>query len=139
MMNGWIKLHRKLIEKGYYKKSHYVHLWIHLILKANHKQKEFMWNNKIILIKEGQLLTSRGQLSEETGISQTSIERILNMLENELQISQQTTTKFRIITIINWKTYQISETREQQNGQQADSNRTTGEQQTDTNNNDNNV
>jgi hypothetical protein len=39
---GWIKLHRKLQKKGYYKKSEYIHLWVHLLLSANHKEKEFI-------------------------------------------------------------------------------------------------
>jgi hypothetical protein len=129
MQNGWIKIHRKLLEKGYWRKSAYAHLWIHLLLTANHQQKEFMWNNKIIHIKEGQILTGRKELSKQTGISETTIENILKMLENEHQIGQQKTTKFRIITIINWKEYQKLDTK-------TDNGRTTNGQQTDTNKND---
>ena len=114
---GWIKLYRQIQNKGYYKKSHYVHLWVHLLLNANHKDNEFMWNGDLILIKEGQLLTGRKELSAGTGISQSTIERILKMLENEHQIMQRKTTKFRIITIINWKDFQ--------GGQQTDNKRTT--------------
>ena len=65
-----------------------------------------MFNDEIIIIKEGQLVTGRRQLSEMTGISQTTIERILKVLENGHQIGQQKTTKFRLITIVNWKEYQ---------------------------------
>ena len=89
-----------------------------------------MWNNQTILIREGQFLTGRKELSKETGISETTVERILKMLENEQQIMQEKTTKFRIITIINWKEYQ--------GGQQTDNKRTTDGQQTDTNKNDKN-
>jgi len=89
-----------------------------------------MWNNQTILIREGQFLTGRKELSKETGISETTVERILKMLENEQQIIQEKTTKFRIITIINWKEYQ--------GGQQTDNKRTTDGQQTDTNKNDKN-
>ena len=89
MEQGWIKLHRKLVKKGYYKRSTHVHLWIHILLMANHKPKEFMWNGKIILIKEGQFITGRKHLADETGISQGIVERILGMLENEQQIEQQ--------------------------------------------------
>jgi hypothetical protein len=136
---GWIKLHRKLQKKGYYKKSEYIHLWVHLLLSANHKEKEFMFNGNMIIIKEGQLLTGREKLSENTGISESTVERILNMLENEHQIEQQKTNKFRIITIINWQNYQGDNDCGQQNGQQTDNKRTTNGQQTATNKNDNNV
>lgn len=125
---GWIKLHRKIMDKGFYSKSEYVHLWIHLLLNANHKPKEFMWNNKIEIIKEGQLLTGRKQLSKATGIKQTTVERILDLLENEHQIGQQKYTKYRVITIINWTSHQITDTT-------SDNRRTTDGQQTDTNKN----
>jgi len=127
---GWIKLYRKILSKGYYKKSEYVHLWVHLLLKANHKPIEIMWNGNLIIIKEGQLLTGRKSLSEETGICESTIERALNLLQNEQQIKQEKTTKFRIITINNWKEYQGE--------QQADNKRTTSGQQADTNKNDKN-
>ena len=138
MNNGWIKLYRKIQGKGYYKKSKYVHLWVHLLLKANHKENEFMWNDKMTIIKQGQLLTGRKQLSDETGINESSIERILKMLENEQQIEQQKTTKFRIITIKNWENYQSGISSEQQKEQQANNKRTTSEQQLNTNKNDKN-
>ena len=129
MQNGWVKIHRKILEKGYFKKSAYVHLWLYLLLKANHEPKEFMWNNEIIHIKEGQLLTGRKELSEATGISDSTIERILEHFEkNGHQIEQQKTTKFRVITILNWSKYQKTDNR-------MDSKRTTDGQQTDTNKN----
>lgn len=127
---GWVKIYRKIQSKGYYKRSEYVHLWLHLLLKANHRKVEFMWNGKLIIIKEGQLITGRKSLSLETGIPESTIERILKLLENEQQIEQEKTTKFRIITIINWKEYQGE--------QQADNKWTTNGQQADTNKNDNN-
>lgn len=132
MEQGWILIHRKLKEKGYYKKSAYIHLWIHILLSVNHKPKEFMWNNSIIVVKEGQMITGRKELASQTGIPESSIERILNMLESEHQIEQQKTTKYRLITIVNWKKYQTKNTK-------ADSKRTTDGQQADTNKECNNV
>jgi len=129
MNDGYIKLYRKLSEKGWYKDSECVHLWLHLLMKANHKGSEFMLGYKIIKLKSGQLVTGRKALSAETGISESKVERILNMFENEKQIEQQTNSRNRVITILSWECYQQSE-------QQADSRRTTSEQQADTNNND---
>lgn len=128
---GYVKIYRQLKDKGYYKKSEYVHLWVHLLLSVNHSQKEFMWNGKIILIKEGQVITGRKELSKQTGIKQGTIENILEMLENEHQIQQQKTTKYRLITIVNWKEFQ--------KGDSTSDNRVTTEwQQSDTNKNDKN-
>jgi len=66
---GWISIHRKIQEKGWYKDSHYVHLWLHIIMKCNHKGKEFLWNGEIKKIERGQFITGRKALAEETGIN----------------------------------------------------------------------
>jgi hypothetical protein len=56
----------------------------------------------------------------------------LKYLEIEQQIEQQKTTKFTIITILNWDRYQENE---QQSEQQVNNKRTTSEQQVNTNKN----
>jgi len=122
-MQGWIKLHRKLLENPIMKRPSYAWLWITLLLKANHKEKKFMWNKEIIMIKEGQLITGRKELSVCTGIAETTIEDILNFLEKSSQIRQQKTTKFRLITVINWKDYQESDNKPTTNRQQTDTNK----------------
>jgi len=129
-ITGWIKVFRSLSNKGWYKKSDFVHLWIHLLIKASHKGIEFMFNGDNVNLKAGQFITGRKKLSEETGINESKIERILNFFEkNEHQIEQQKTTKNRLISILNWDLYQVNE---QQNEQQLNSKRTTNEQQVNT-------
>jgi len=75
------------------------------------------------MIREGQLITGRKKLSEETGIPETTIERILNVFENEQQIGQQKTTKYRLITILNWKEHQEVDSKRTANGQRTDTNK----------------
>lgn len=128
---GYIRVFRSIIDKGWYKDSECVALWLHLLLKANHKGSEFMLGYKIVKLNPGQFVTGRKSLSFETGISESKIERILKLFENEQQIEQQTNSRNRIITILSWEKYQKSE-------QQVDSKWTASEQQVDTNNNDNN-
>lgn len=124
MKNGWVKIHRKLWTNAISKKPAYAWLWITLLAMANHKGTEFIWNNKKVNIKPGQLLTGRKALSDKTGINSSTVYRILEYLENEQQIEQQKTTKFTVITITKWDRYQQ---REQQNEQQANNKRTTSE------------
>lgn len=108
--SGWIKIHRKIKDKGYYNKSEYIHLWVHLLLEANREDKEFLWNGKIQKINSGQLLTGLNEISKKTGICRSNVDRILKLFESETQIEQQITTKFRLITIKNWSEYQKVET-----------------------------
>jgi hypothetical protein len=131
MENGWVKINRSLKKKGYYTQSEYVHLWVHLLLSANHEESEFMWNGKILKIKRGQFITGRLKLAKETGINQHKVDRILNLFKSEQQIEQQTTSKYRLITVINYDRYQQYE---QQIEQQVSNKCATSEQQVSTNN-----
>lgn len=130
-MEGWIKLHRKLIEKAFYSKdSEKVHLWVHLLLKANHSGYEEMLGGKPIHCNPGQFTTGRKQLARETGICESKVERILSYFEKtEQQIEQQKTSSNRLITVLRWDEYQETE---QQIEQQVNNDRTTSEQQVNT-------
>lgn len=123
MKRGFIKIWRKMLDNPIANKPNYMALWVWLLTLANHKDNKFMWNGEMIIIKEGQLLTGRKELAEKSGIPSSTIERILNFLENEHQIEQQKTNKFRIITILNWGNYQNQTAEWTTNGQQMDTNK----------------
>jgi biotin operon repressor len=131
-MKGWIKLHRKLMDWEWYQYPHMLHLFVHLLLRANHKGKS--WQGK--LIKRGQLITSRDKLSEETSISANMIYERLKKLEESGEIAQQPSNKYTLITICNFDLYQ-DETKEQilKNVQQYNNKTTSRQHQNDTNKN----
>ena len=104
-MQGWVKIHRKFLDWGWYNNSEAVHLFIHLLLKANHKEK----NWKDLKIKKGSFVTSLKSLNFETGISNQRIRTILTRLENTNEIIVKSTNKFRVITIVKYKDYQVKE------------------------------
>lgn len=124
------------MKKGWYKRSEYFHLWHHILYRANHKDIEIMFNGENIKLKAGQFITGRKALSLETGINESKVERILTFFEkNEQQIEQQKSNKNRLITVLLWSRYQQSE---QVNEQQVNNNRTTSEQQVNTDKNEKN-
>lgn len=129
---GWIKLHRKMLESSFHKKPTYGWLWVTLLMMANHKETKFLWNNEEQIVECGQILTGRKALSEQTGIAESTIEDILKLLENQHQIRQQKTSKFRLITIVKWDEFQSSDNT-------SNNKPTTNQQQTDTYNNEKNV
>jgi hypothetical protein len=121
---GFIKIHRSIMGKGWYKKPDYAHLFMHLILKAQFAIGETWFNGDITKLMAGQFVTGRKKLSEETGINESKVERILKCFEIEQQIEQVKSATSRLITIINWDRWQISE---QDNEQRVNNERTTDE------------
>ena len=101
-MSGWIKIHRKFLDWEWFNKSEAVHLFIYLVLKANHKDGQ--WQG--IDIKKGQFVTSFGKISSDTGISLQTIRTLLKKFEKTNEINTQTTNKYTIITICKYECYQ---------------------------------
>jgi len=50
---GWIKIHRKLLDTSFAKKPSISWLFIVLLLKANHKENKFLFNKKILTHENG--------------------------------------------------------------------------------------
>jgi len=104
-MEGWIKLHRKFNDWQWAKSPNHVALFVCLLTRANHKQTK--WRTEVI--KPGQLMTGRKQLSNWTGLTESQIRTILKDLKISGEIDQQTTRHYSIITITKWQTYQLGD------------------------------
>lgn len=128
-MSGWIKIHRKFLSWQWFAKSEAVHLFLYLLLKANHKDSQ--WQG--IDIKRGQFISSLGKISAETGISIQTIRTLLNKFEKTNEIIVKSTNKNSLITICKYDCYQ-DET-EETNKQLTNKQQTTNKQLT-TNKND---
>ena len=110
-------------------------IWIYLLLNATHAEIPAMFKGQKIMLNPGQLITGRKAISDKLRVTESKVQRVLKCYESERQIEQQTGNKNRLITIKNWDMYQCSE---QQIERQMNNQRTTNEQQMNTNNNLNN-
>lgn len=106
MSQGWIKLHRQILEHPRHSDPYWLSVWIHLLLNATHKPIKALHGGKIIELKPGQLVTGRARFSRESGVSEQVIRRVFNQLQDDGQINQETTNTSSLITILNWEEYQ---------------------------------
>lgn len=101
--NGWIKLHRKILEWEWYCDTNMVRLWLHMLLKANLTDKKYRGKT----IPRGSFKTSLNELAEETGLSKQKLRTCLERLKSTQEITQQATHDFSIITICKFDDYQL--------------------------------
>jgi uncharacterized phage protein (TIGR02220 family) len=132
MTDGWIKVHRMLIEHPRASDPNWVSVWLHLLLLATHKPIKMVFDGNVIELKPGQLITSRTTLSSKTKVHRSTLERILKVMENEQQIEQVTGSTSRLITITKWTEYQSCE---QESEQRVSSERAASEPPVSTNKN----
>lgn len=130
---GYIKLYRKMLNNPIIcKDSDYFSVWVYLLLNATHSEYDAIFKNERIKLKSGQLITGRKVIAKKFNIDENKVQRILKNLEKQQQIEQQTSTKNRLISIVNWSEYQ---TERQPDKQQMNNERTTSEQPVNTNKN----
>lgn len=127
---GWVKLHRKIYSNPWSRDPEWLAVWCYLLTHVSWEPTDVIFEGKRVTIQAGQMTTGRKIISQETGVSASKVQRVLDCLESEQQIEQQTTPRCRLITIKNWNKYQQTE---QQIEQQMNNKRTTTEQQLNTN------
>lgn len=138
-MQGWICLHRELIEKAIWTEStpEQKAILITLLILANHKEKEWEWQGEKYKARPGQFVTSLKSIAEKSGpgVSVQNVRTALSRFEKYEFLTNQSTNKNRLVTIVNWGLYQEknSELTKQLTGSQQATNK-----QLTTNNNDNN-
>lgn len=111
-MQGWIKIHRSLLEWEWIQNANVLQVFMFCLLKANYKDTSWQGH----LIKRGQFITGRRKLAEETQLSEKAVRNALKKLEKTGEISVQKTNSFSLITVNNFDLYQENE------GQQKASN-----------------
>jgi hypothetical protein len=100
--NGFIVLHRKMVDWEWYQDANTMRLFLHCILKANHKTKK--WQG--IDIQRGQFLTSSDTLALDLKLSRQQIRTSLNKLKSTSEITILTTSRNSMITVSLYNDYQ---------------------------------
>jgi len=128
-VNGWIKLHKKLLKNPIFLHPKILQLFLYCLLSANYEEKRILWNDKEQIIPRGSFITGRKRLAEDTKQAETTIYRNLKILSNLGMISLKTNNRFTLIEVVNYCNYQVSYSESEQ---QVDNKRTTDGQQVDT-------
>lgn len=138
-MEGYIALHRKLLDSEVFASPELLHLFIYCLLKANHKERFVPVNNgrstTPIKVGRGQFITGRKAMAEALGIPPSTARNRLAKLQALEILTQKKDRHYTLVTICNYDTYQDEKN---EGGQAKDKLRTNKGQAKDTNNNDNN-
>jgi hypothetical protein len=134
-MEGWIKLHRKLLENPIFLKAELLQLFIYCLLKANHEPKQIIFNAKELIIERGQFITGRDVLSKELKQNGRTTYDRLKVLENLQILTIKSNNRFTLVTIENYDLYQ---SRDEEPNSKSNNKPTTSQQQANTNKNDKN-
>lgn len=117
-MQGWIKLHRKVMESDTFSKLNSVQqiITIYIVLNANHE--DGVWYDKYkdieVKIKRGQLITSRKKIADEwfkgdKEVTEQKVRTTLKKLEKCGFLTITSTNNYTLLEVLNYSIYQQKE------------------------------
>lgn len=118
MLEGFIKIHRKILDWEWYSDANVARLFFHCLFKVNYTTKK--WQG--VEIKQGSFITSYEKLASDLNLTIQQIRTALKKLKSTHEITYHSTANYSIISLNNWDDYNPSNT---QNNKQI-----TNEQQT---------
>lgn len=104
---GFALIHRQFMDSKLYKDSQAVHLWLHLILKANYSPAVVKTDLGEIMVGRGQLITGRPTLVAETFIPDNKVKSLLRSFESKGMLKIESMgRKFSLISILKYDDFQ---------------------------------
>ena len=109
MHRGYVKLWRKVLDKGLLKDHKLGILWMYCLLKATHKDTSVLIDREEIPIKKGEFLFGLDVAKRDLGIPRTTLYTLLKTLEKLGMVERRPERRFTIISLLKWDTYQAED------------------------------
>lgn len=103
---GYIKIHRKAIFGDIGQNPFLFSIWVWLLAVANYKATKARFQGEQVTVERGQLLTSAKEISEQFGVSRSTVLRHLDYLRKTNRIEARSTHQGTLVTILNYESYQ---------------------------------
>lgn len=106
MHDGFVKLHRKILDSAVFDNPILLKVWIWCLCKATHTERTQIVGKQIVELKKGQFIFGRLKHAEVLKMHDRTLYDYMKMLEKLGQISIESNNKFSVVTVINWEQYQ---------------------------------
>lgn len=100
--NGYVMLHRKVLDWEWYRDRNTKSLFFHLLLTVN--IQETLWNG--VKIPRGARVASYAILAQELGMTVKEIRTGCGHLERTGELARQSYPKFTVFTVVHYDSYQ---------------------------------
>ena len=106
MQNGFIFLHRALLDSRVFSDEKMLKVWIWILLKANYQPTTEYVKGQKISLDVGEFFINTTNAADELGLSRSTFHRILHILKDETQISLNVKRNGTLVKVLNWGIYQ---------------------------------
>ncbi|MYL56611.1 DnaD domain protein [Virgibacillus halodenitrificans] len=123
-MQGWVKLHRKILHNEIFENEKMLKVFIYCLTKSSHKDTESRVGRQKVEIEPGQFIFGRKKAASELNMTESAVRDYIRTLEEDGVITVKATNKYSIVTVDNWALYQS-------NGEENDNKTTADKHQKD--------
>lgn len=106
MAQGWVCVHRQLLDNPIFKNDKLFRVFMYCLLKASHTKHDQIVGDCIVPLEKGDLATGRKAISAGTGLTIQNVRTSLLKLEKLQILTIKPTSKYSVISITNWNIYQ---------------------------------
>src|SRR5690606_38164552 len=100
-MQGWVSVHRKIMNNPVWQDPHLLKLWMLCLLEASHKEHDQLVGKQIVKLKPGEFVTGRFSLADSYNsgmkknekVNERTLWRWMKNLEKADFLSIKSTTK----------------------------------------------
>ncbi|VFS33801.1 Uncharacterised protein [Enterobacter cancerogenus] len=103
---GFALLHRKIMDVPFYKDAEAAHLWVHLLLRANHEQTLVSTDLGDVICERGEFITGRNTLAMETGLTADRVKSLLRKFQSLGMITTKSNNRFTVLKVVKYDEYQ---------------------------------
>lgn len=103
---GFALLHRKIMDVPFYKDAEAAHLWVHMLLRANHEQTLVSTDVGDVICERGEFITGRNTLAMETGLTADRVKSLLRKFQNLGMITTKSNNRFTVLKVVKYDEYQ---------------------------------
>lgn len=103
---GFALLHRKIMDVPFYKDAEAAHLWVHLLLRANHEKTLVSTDVGDVICERGEFITGRNTLAMETGLTADRVKSLLRKFQNLGMITTKSNNRFTVLKVVKYDEYQ---------------------------------
>nr|WP_233168254.1 DNA replication protein [Enterobacter hormaechei] len=90
----------------FYKDAEAAHLWVHLLLRANHEQTMVSTDVGDVICERGEFITGRNTLAMETGLTADRVKSLLRKFQNLGMITTKSNNRFTVLKVVKYDEYQ---------------------------------
>lgn len=105
---NWIKLNRNIQDSFIwnFEKPQFGLAWVDMLMLANYKDKQILFNGKVRTIKRGSFVSSISKLSERWKMNRRTAKAFLDILKSAGMITYECTARCTTVFIVNYSKYQ---------------------------------